>query len=97
MKQMIKQLVKCSMLVSLMLVFFAGNAIAETYDVRGKTMNQIRTIYGEPISVKGPIGGYNSKRPPITEWDYGNFYITFERNIALHGNERDSLRMTIQQ
>lgn len=76
-------------------LLFVTSAFAASYEVRGKTKQQVKAIYGEPISIKGPIGGYNEKRPPITEWDYGNFYITFERNIALHGNERDSLRIIL--
>jgi len=83
-----------AMIVATLLVF-ASVASAEAYDVRGKTKGQIRSIYGEPISIKGPIGGYNQKRPPITEWDYGTFYITFERNIALHGNDRGSLQLNL--
>jgi len=83
-----------AVLIAAQLVF-ANIATAETYDVRGKTKAQIRSIYGEPTSIKGPIGGYNLKRPPITEWDYGNFYITFERDIALHGNARDSLQLNL--
>lgn len=76
---------------SLLTSLLTTTAFAAKYEVRGKTKAQVKAIYGEPITIKGPIGGYNEKRPPITEWDYGNFYITFERNIALHGNDRDSL------
>lgn len=75
---------------------FAVNSVfAETYNVRGKTQAQVKAIYGEPLSIKGPVGGFNEKRPPITEWQYDGFFITFEKNIALHGNKKGSLALEL--
>lgn len=78
-----------------LVVFSATTVFAETYDVRGKTMAQVKAIYGEPLSVKGPVGGFSATRPPITEWQYDGFFITFERDIALHGNSKGSLALEL--
>lgn len=79
------------------IVFSVNTAFAEIDNVRGKTMAQIKAIYGEPIAVKGPVGGFSATRPPITEWQYDNFFITFENNIVLHGNAKGSLAMELNQ
>ena len=75
--------------------FSASSVFAKKYDVRGKTMEQVRALYGDPISIKGPVGGFSETRPPITEWQYTDFFITFEREIALHGNSADSLTLEL--
>lgn len=75
----------------------ASLAYAANYDVRGKTMTQVKAIYGEPVATKGPIGGFSATRPPITEWQYDGFFITFENNIALHGNDKDSLKLELNR
>jgi len=80
------------------IVAFSVSAVfAETYNVRGKTMAQVKAIYGEPLSVKGPVGGFSKTRPPITEWQYNGFFITFENNIALHGNTKGSLALELNR
>ena len=77
--------------------FSVSAVFAETYDVRGKTMDQVKAQYGEPLSVKGPVGGFSETRPPITEWQYDGFFITFERSIALHGNSKGSLSLELNR
>ena len=39
----------------------------------GSSMDVVRGGYGEPTSVKGPVG-----EPPITRWNYDTFTVYFE-------------------
>ena len=39
----------------------------------GSSMAMVREGYGEPASIKGPIGD-----PPITRWIYDDFTVYFE-------------------
>lgn len=82
-----KRLVVQILLVVTGFAVSSSAVMAKDVSVRGKTMAQVKAMYGEPNAVKGPVGGLNEKRPPITQWTYDSFYVTFERNIALHGFE----------
>ncbi len=88
--------ISCAVLFSIALAA-TTQAAAAGYDVRGKTKAQIKAIYGKPVSIKGPVGGFNAKRPPITEWQYDDFFVTFENNIALHGFGKDSLKLELNR
>ena len=77
--------------------FSVSTVFAKNYDVRGKTMAEVKALYGDPLSVKGPVGGFSATRPPITEWQYSDFYITFENKIALHGNSKGSLSLELNR
>ena len=46
---------------------------------RGLSQADVRQQYGEPASIKGPIG-----EPPITRWDYNGFSVYFEYQTVLH-------------
>ena len=46
---------------------------------RGITMNQVKTEFGEPDAVTGPVGD-----PPITTWIYPEFSVYFEYDRVLH-------------
>lgn len=46
---------------------------------RGSTMEQVKRQYGEPESVRGPVG-----EPPITRWIYDDYTIYFEHDRAIH-------------
>ncbi len=46
---------------------------------RGISKSQVRKKFGEPSSVKGPVGS-----PPITTWHYGNMTVYFEYNHVVH-------------
>ena len=39
----------------------------------GSSMTTVRGGYGEPTSIKGPVG-----EPPITRWIYDDFTVYFE-------------------
>ncbi len=45
---------------------------------RGSTMEQVRQRYGEPQTVKGPVG-----QPPITTWVYPRFTCYFEHQWVI--------------
>ena len=45
---------------------------------RGLTMNQVIKQYGEPKVKKDAVG-----QPPITEWQYDNFSVYFEKKWVI--------------
>ncbi len=45
----------------------------------GQLQDQVRQRYGQPQSVKGPVGN-----PPITQWIYDDFIVYFEYNHVIH-------------
>ncbi len=51
---------------------------------RGTSMTSVRSSYGEPNSISGPIGD-----PPISRWNYDGFSVFFEYehviNAVIHG------------
>jgi len=46
--------------------------------VRGLTMDEVRSKFGEPLQVDGPVGN-----PPITRWSYDHFTVVFESNYVI--------------
>lgn len=53
-------------------------AIAADMPVNGQTMEQVRASYGEPSSMKGPVG-----TPAITTWEYDGYCVYFENNLVI--------------
>lgn len=45
----------------------------------GMTMQQVIEKYGQPQSVRGPVGN-----PPIERWDYPAFAVVFEGKYVIH-------------
>lgn len=45
---------------------------------RGLSMNQVINQYGEPLTKKAAVGS-----PPITEWQYENYSVYFERQWVI--------------
>ena len=54
------------------------------YPQRGKTMNHVRTQYGNAMRIHASQGKSTKNWPPITRWDYGHFTVYFEKNLVLH-------------
>lgn len=54
---------------------------AQTIDMpeRGSNMQQVRQAYGEPQSIRGPVG-----EPPITTWVYPHFSCYFEHQWVIN-------------
>lgn len=46
---------------------------------RGSLMASVSKQFGEPQHRAGPVG-----EPPISQWDYGNFIVYFERDRVIH-------------
>ncbi len=46
---------------------------------RGTSKENVRSRFGEPLSISGPVGD-----PPITRWEYQNFSVYFEYDLVLH-------------
>ena len=46
---------------------------------RGMTQSRVQSKYGQPSSVKAPIG-----EPPITRWEYSDFVVFFEHDKVIH-------------
>ena len=74
-----------------LITFFIGHAQADTLMIdriaqeqsmsmpaRGLTMNQVIKQYGEPKVKKDAVG-----QPPITEWQYDNFSVYFEKKWVI--------------
>ncbi|AMX02625.1 hypothetical protein [Microbulbifer thermotolerans] len=47
--------------------------------LRGLKKDQVNARLGEPLSIEGPVGD-----PAITRWEYPDFYVYFEWDVALH-------------
>jgi len=69
--------------ISLMLLFTGTSAFAQS---RGMTMDQVRSLRGEPLQVQGPVGD-----PPITRWIYDDEIIYFEYSLLLTRVAQDNL------
>ncbi|MFP4252388.1 MAG: hypothetical protein ACOC02_02085 [Guyparkeria sp.] len=53
--------------------------------VHGMTQEQVIARFGEPEHRHAPVPPRGEHpTPPITRWDYADFSIFFEKNIALH-------------
>ncbi|MBL7002772.1 MAG: hypothetical protein ISR69_01925 [Gammaproteobacteria bacterium] len=55
---------------------------------RGESMDQIRTQFGNPNKELFPVGN-----PPITQWEYDNFNVFFERQHVIHAINMKTLIM----
>ncbi|RMF13331.1 MAG: hypothetical protein D6758_13415 [Gammaproteobacteria bacterium] len=57
-----------------------GQAHANTdRPAAGMSMQQVIEKYGQPQSVRGPVG-----TPPIERWDYPAFVVVFEGKYVIH-------------
>ena len=78
--------------ITLMALLFSAQLFAETIKIPvgsqgqpvekprlGSTMATVKSVYGEPGKVSGPVG-----EPPITRWDYPGFSVYFEYDSVLH-------------
>ncbi|WP_066964119.1 hypothetical protein [Microbulbifer sp. Q7] len=58
-----------------------GSQSSDTYveQVRGLKKDEVTARLGEPLGIQGPVG-----EPAITRWEYPEFYVYFEKDVALH-------------
>lgn len=54
---------------------------------RGVAMDGVRSRFGEPAEVLGPVG-----EPPITRWIYQDYTVYFERDRVIHSVVHADLR-----
>ncbi|MFP4639335.1 MAG: hypothetical protein ACOC02_02035 [Guyparkeria sp.] len=58
---------------------------ADKASVHGMTQSQVASRFGEPERRHAPVPAKGTpKNPPITRWDYSDFSVFFERDIAIH-------------
>ena len=50
---------------------------------RGQTMGQVESRFGAPSKRHGTVGGDKPLHPPITRWDYPDFYVVFEKSRVI--------------
>lgn len=46
---------------------------------RGTTQTAVESRFGSPLLKADPVGA-----PPISSWEYANYYVYFERDLVLH-------------
>ena len=53
-----------------------GPAVATPH--KGAAMKAVLKQFGEPVKKYRTVGGASKRQPPITRWDYPDFYVFFE-------------------
>ena len=82
----IKSVLFSTLLVINVFCLSAVNA-QEVDEVRWKSEQQVRDLYGDPISVHGPVGTHAS----YILWKYDDYTVAFANNRAFHLFNKDSL------
>ena len=59
----------------------------ELQEIRWKSESQIRSLLGEPESIRGPIGTHASYKL----WKYADFTVAFANERVFHMFKKDSL------
>lgn len=76
-------------LFALALTGFSQTTLSQSVeDVRWKSEEQVRAMYGEPESISEPVGTHAT----YSLWKYENFTVAFANNRAFHLFDKDSLR-----
>lgn len=57
-------------------------------DVRWKSEEHVRSLYGEPNSIRGPVGTHAS----YTLWKYDNFTVAFANSRVFHLFDSNSMK-----
>lgn len=63
---------------------------------RGTSMQAVQSRHGQPSARYGPVGGDRPQHPPITRWEYGDFFVVFENDRVINAGfpERPRLPAT---
>jgi len=78
-----KLMAKTSMILAMFLAFVVSLSTAraqDVSDVRWKSTDKVRALYGEPQSVRGPIGTHATYKL----WAYDDFVVAFANEKAFH-------------
>ena len=65
-------------IADVLLVDSIDRAGASSRPTNGMSMDSVRSRFGEPQQMQGPVGD-----PPITRWVYGDFTVYFEHSLVL--------------
>src|SRR5689334_9088415 len=84
------------LIIALGLSVTAGSAVADVLATpetpaaptielprKGASMAEVQKKYGSPSMRQKTVGGDSPKHPPITRWDYADFYVIFERDKTI--------------
>ncbi len=69
----------------------ANSASGVPRPASGSTMDEVRTRFGDPAEVIGPVG-----EPPITRWVFADYTVYFEGNRVIHSVVHRDLRAANQ-
>ncbi len=88
-----KILINC--IIAFSAVCFSSQVLTDTLDLRtvehayqrsgieaparGVYKEQVESRFGRPIRIEGPVG-----QPPISWWEYEQYYVYFEHDRVLH-------------
>lgn len=62
-----------------------ARASAVAQPVRGMTMQQVESRFGQPVQRRAAVG-----QPPITRWEYADFVVYFEYRHVIHAVRKRS-------
>lgn len=78
-----KLILKTSTVLAMFLAYTGAIGVVSAQDItdiRWKSADNVRAMYGEPQSVRGPIGTHAS----YTMWSYDGFVVAFANDKAFH-------------
>ena len=89
----LNQIVKALITIFALTLMLVQPSFAQSdADIRWKSESQVRSLYGDPNSIQGPIGTFAS----YTLWKYDDFTIAFANNRAFHYFDKNSLRKEVE-
>ena len=92
--QFFKNTLKRVISTLLLVLTFGLNVQAQSVDdVRWKSESQVRELYGDPLSVQGPIGTHAN----YVLWKYADFTVAFANSRVFHVFKKDSLTKVVLQ
>lgn len=56
-----------------------ARASASAHPMRGMSMQEVESRYGQPAQRRAAVG-----QPPITRWEYSDFIVYFEYRHVIH-------------
>ncbi len=92
-----KLIARTSAVLAIFLAFSSSISLVNAQnvdEVRWKSAEKVRAMYGEPQSVRGPIGTHAS----YTLWSYDGFVVAFSNEKAFHlFDENASKRLDLNE
>ncbi|MBX2847163.1 MAG: hypothetical protein KTR16_02490 [Acidiferrobacterales bacterium] len=89
----LNQIVKALIAITVLTFSLSQTSFAQDVsDIRWKSESHVRSLYGEPNSIQGPIGTHAT----YELWKYDNFSVAFANNRAFHLFNKDSLTKEVE-